>query len=242
MRLRFRYAKLGKVRFIGHRDTARVWERALRRADLPVALSGGFTPRPRLSFGLALPTGAESIAEFLDVELVQAVDGAGLAELPARLSACLPAGFTVLAAAVPTTGASSLQEAVTSVTWELEAPVGADVVPVVERMTSAAQLPIERERKGHRHLDDVRPQVLALAAAGARTLVADLATIGRGIRPAELAALAFPDTEPFGVRALRTHQWIDHDGGRRELVALDLDVRAALGVDPVVVPTVEVGA
>ncbi len=41
MRLRLRYAKVGKVRFSSHRDTARVWERALRRANLPVALSGG---------------------------------------------------------------------------------------------------------------------------------------------------------------------------------------------------------
>ena len=93
MRLRVRYSKLGKVRFISHRDTARVWERTLRRADVPVATSAGYTPRPRLSFGLALPTGAESVAEYLDLELSQPVD---LEPLPARLTAALPIGLSVV--------------------------------------------------------------------------------------------------------------------------------------------------
>ena len=65
-----RYAKLGKVRFTSHRDTARIWERAVRRAGLRSLTTSGFTPRPRVSFGLALPTGAESIAEYLDLEVV----------------------------------------------------------------------------------------------------------------------------------------------------------------------------
>lgn len=69
MKLRVRATKIGKVRFTSHRDAARMWERALRRAGLPVAFTEGFTPRPKISFGLALPTGAESIAEYVDIEL-----------------------------------------------------------------------------------------------------------------------------------------------------------------------------
>ena len=70
-KLRLRATKLGKIRFTSHRDMARVWERALRRAELPVASSQGFTPRPRISFGLALPTGAESIAEYVDIDSIE---------------------------------------------------------------------------------------------------------------------------------------------------------------------------
>ena len=58
MRIRFRFVKLGKIRFTSQRDVARMWERALRRAELPLAYTEGFSPRPQLSFGLALPTGA----------------------------------------------------------------------------------------------------------------------------------------------------------------------------------------
>ena len=80
---------------------------------------------------------------------------------------------------------------------------------------------IERERKGHRHTDDIRPAVLDLHpdATGHR-LVAELATIGRALRPSELASLAFADVDPLDVRALRTHQWISHDGDRREVLSL----------------------
>jgi radical SAM-linked protein len=242
VKVRLRYAKLGKVRFTSHRDTARVWERALRKADLPVAMSAGFTPRPRVSFGLALPTGTESVAEYLDVDRAEAIDDRAVGELPARLTAALPGGFTALLAAPLATGSASLQESVTSVTWELALPAVVDVPALAARLLAAGELPIERERKGQRRRDDVRPQIVALAAAGAHTLVAELATTGRGIRPAELVALALPDVEPFGVRALRTHQWIDHDGHRRDVLALDDDVRAALGTDQVVVPALEVGA
>ena len=97
MKLRLRYSKLGKIRFTSHRDTARVWERAMRRAGVPVATSAGFTPRPRLSFGLALPTGAESVAEYLDLDVVDAaMSDDDIAGLPAALDEVLPVGFCAL--------------------------------------------------------------------------------------------------------------------------------------------------
>lgn len=70
MRLRVRFSKTGKIRFIGHRDVARVTERAVRRVGLPVAYSEGFSPRLRMSFGLALPTGYESDGEYVELPLV----------------------------------------------------------------------------------------------------------------------------------------------------------------------------
>jgi radical SAM-linked protein len=232
VKLRIRYAKRGKVRFTSHRDTARIWERAMRRAGVPVATSAGFTPRPRLSFGLALPTGAESVAEYLDAEVLdEAMTADDVDGLPARLAPVLPVGFAVLLAATQGPGSGSLQEAVTSVTWELGTPEGCDLEATVARVLAAEELPIERERKGERRIDDVRPAIRSLAAAGDDTLVAEVATIGRGLRPAELAAVAFPGADTVALRALRTHQWIEHDGDRREVLAL-----------PVVVPAPLVGA
>lgn len=70
LRLRVRFSKIGKIRFIGHRDVARVTERAVRKVGLPVAYSEGFSPRMKLSFGLALPTGYESEAEFVELPMI----------------------------------------------------------------------------------------------------------------------------------------------------------------------------
>jgi radical SAM-linked protein len=229
MKLRIRYAKRGKVRFTSHRDTARIWERAMRRARVPVATSAGFTPRPRLSFGLALPTGAESIAEYLDAEVVAgAMRDDDLAALPACLDPVLPVGFEVLVVAEQEPGAGSLQETVTSVTWELGGLTGCDVAAGVERVLGASELPLERERKGERRIDDVRPAIRSVVVADESTMVAEVATVGRGLRPGELATVAFPDADLTGLRALRTQQWIEHDGDRREVLALPVDVRAPL--------------
>jgi len=242
VKLRLRYAKLGKIRFTGHRDTARLWERATRIAAVPVATSTGFTPRPRLSFGLALPTGGESVAEYIDIELAEPLTGDDVDPLLLRASDALPVGFTVLAGEISDMKRGSLQETVCAVTWELTAPDGTDVQAVAERLLGAETLPLERVRKGATSTDDVRPQIRSLRADDG-ALVAELTTNGRGIRPAELSALAFPGAEPLGIRALRTHQWIDHDGQCREVMPLDDDVRlASLGAATVVVPAGTVGA
>src|SRR5580765_4058519 len=89
-RYRIRFSKLGKIRFTSHRDVARMWERALRRATLPVAYTEGFSPHPKLSFGLALSTGHESLGEYLDIDMATPV---AVEELPARLDPCLPIGL-----------------------------------------------------------------------------------------------------------------------------------------------------
>ena len=72
--VRLQYTKRGKVRWISHRDVARAFERAFRIAQLPLAFTEGFSPRPKVSFGLALSTGYESDAEYLDVEFASPVD------------------------------------------------------------------------------------------------------------------------------------------------------------------------
>jgi len=213
-RVRLRFAKLGKVRWTSHRDVARMWERALRRAGLAVAHTQGFSPRPKISFGLALPTGAESVAEYLDVELADAA-GVEPAALPGRLSPLLPAGVEVLAAAAVEAGAASLQHEVISCSWVVET---SGVAPgrleaLVSGALSAASLVIARERKGRTAEQDVRPGLLSCAVSGT-TLDCQLAAQPRALRPSELLRALSPDL--VEVRARRTHQWIERDGARWE--------------------------
>lgn len=238
MRLRIRSTKLGKVRFVGHRDMARIWDRTLRCMGLPVAFTAGFTPRPRIAFGLALPMGAESLAEYVDVELDTAhpgwVDGdepgatLDLAALPDAMSAVLPQGIDVTAVATPDAPGGSLQEIVTSCTWQLWSPtITAEHLAAAVDLLAADELLVERERKGERRTDDIRPLLLDLHTdAAAERLVAHLATTGRALRPAELSRLAFPHVDPLDVRVLRTHQWTSHDDERREVLPLPVAMAA----------------
>ncbi len=232
MRVRFRFTKLGKVRFISHRDTARAWERALRRAELAVALTEGFNPRPKVHFGLALPTGAESRAEYLDVDF-RDEPALRVDDLTGRLSPLLPDGIDVTAAATIETSATSLQQAVTSCSWTIEAR-GLDPGTgpgAVDALLAAPELLATRQRKGHDVTDDIRPYILELrvirevgpvpapqgdepiAPAGIE-LDAELATQPRGLRPAELAAALGPAVREG--RICRNQQWITIDGARQE--------------------------
>lgn len=232
VRWRCRFSKWGKLRFTGHRDVARLWERALRAAQVPVALSAGFTPRPRVSFGLALPTGAESCAEYLDVVIDQSrlVDGCVVEEawLIDRVAAVLPPGLSFDAAVAVAANAPSLQEAVVATSWQIDLRGEPGVVDshtldhAIARVLAASEVPLRRERKGVSAIDDVRPSIETLAATGAGDslqLSAVLLTQGRALRPAELVRALLPDIDPLDAvaRVVRTHQWIDEDGARREL-------------------------
>ena len=220
MRLRIAFSKHGKSRFTSHRDVARIWERALRRTNLPVAYSEGFTPRPKLSFGLALSTGHESEGEYLDVDL-DPEKGADLdlAGLTTHLSAQLPVGMTATGVVVVDRRMPSLQQAVTSCTWQIDV-LGTDVATAqaaIDAALEAEEIIVTRERKGKEVTDDLRPLVLSLAVDepiedGVR-LLAELGTQPRAVRVNEL--LAALDPPLIEHKVLRLHQWITTDDGQR---------------------------
>ena len=86
-KLRIRYAKRGRLRFASHRDLARTLERALRRAQVPMAFSAGFSPHPKISYLGAAPTGAASEAEYLEIGLAGPLRPRGGAGRPGRRAA-----------------------------------------------------------------------------------------------------------------------------------------------------------
>lgn len=235
-RIRLSYTKSGKVRFTGHRDVAHLWERALRKAQIPVAMSAGFTPRPRLAFGLALPTGAESVVELLDVLLAADVEAAALGDMAVRLSAALPVGLDVTDVWFPDADAGSLQESVVASTWVMLVE-GDDVPGALRRVDEASEVVLARERKGERVVDDIRPAILALGLASpssraifgetadefdsATAIEVTLSTSGRGIRPTELVEVLVPGGDPWDHlrRVIRTNQWIERNGQLVDVLA-----------------------
>ena len=92
-RLRARSATRGRLRFTSHRDFSRAFERAVFRAQVPMAYSSGFNPHPRISYAGAAPTGSASEAEYLEIALAQVVDPA---TIHALLDESLPDGLDVL--------------------------------------------------------------------------------------------------------------------------------------------------
>jgi len=234
VRLRLRFAKTGKIRWTSHRDLARIWERVIRRAGLPIAYSQGFSPHPKLHFGLALSTGHESVAEFLDLDLradAELPTPEDLAALPARLTPLLPIGIEVTAVAEIPSSSTSLQEAVTSCEWsiELRGVTPEVAAPAVERLLGADELIITRQRKGKDVTDDARPYLLHLAVVGptdaGTELAAELATRPRGLRSSELLELL--DLGATEGRVRRLTQWMLLDGTRTEPLAVPAGATSA---------------
>jgi radical SAM-linked protein len=227
--LRIRFSKLGKVRWTSHRDTARMWERALRRVGLPVAYSQGFSPHPKVSFGLALSTGYESLAEYLDVD-VSVTSPLDLDQLSTSLSAALPEGVDVVTLAAVEDRLPSLQEAVTACTWRfaVAASDSADGAPDIsahlDQMLASESLVIARSRKGRMVHEDIRPAILAVRPLGATAdgagLECDLASQPRSLRPTEFVAALGDGLEERNV--CRLHQWIERDGARCEPLSAPL--------------------
>ena len=113
--LRVKYAKRGRARFTSHRDFGRAFERALRRAGVPMAYSSGFSPHPRISYPNASPTGAASEAEYLEIGLAAACDPD---KVRVALDAALPPGLDVVEVAVVRPGA--LAEELTGSRWQVD--------------------------------------------------------------------------------------------------------------------------
>ncbi|MEE8389996.1 MAG: TIGR03936 family radical SAM-associated protein [Anaerolineae bacterium] len=92
MRLRILFSKEESLTYTSHLDLMRVWERALRRANVPLTYSQGFNPRPKLQLAAALPLGYTGAAELLDVWLRQSMS---VRDFTRVLVPVLPAGLTV---------------------------------------------------------------------------------------------------------------------------------------------------
>lgn len=114
-RVRFRYAKRGRLRFSSHRDFQRALERALRRSGVPMAFSAGFTAHPKVSYAGAAATGVASEAEYVELALAERVEVGALREV---LDASLPPGLDVLEV-VEVAGPGALADRLEASEWEV---------------------------------------------------------------------------------------------------------------------------
>jgi radical SAM-linked protein len=115
-RIRVKYAKQHSIRFLSHLEIIRALERAVRRAQLPLAFTQGFSPHPRISYGPALSVGISSQAEFMDLILTENVPGERLYDL---LHQYLPQGLEVFAVKCIPVNSSSLTKIIDVANYEV---------------------------------------------------------------------------------------------------------------------------
>ena len=155
MRIQITFSKQGALRYTGHLDLHKLWERAARRAELPLAYSQGFHPQPKMSIAAALPLGFSSRCEVLDMRLERDIPLEGLED---TLQTTLPSGIRVLSIEQVDDRAPALQTQVVSAEYEvhLTEPVdGSDLKRRVDSVMEAES--IIRTRRGKEY--DLRPLI-----------------------------------------------------------------------------------
>ncbi|MFN8639731.1 MAG: TIGR03936 family radical SAM-associated protein [Dehalococcoidia bacterium] len=202
-RLRVTYRKQGAARYVAHLDLMRTWERAIRRAHLPLTYSQGFTPHPKLQLAAPLPVGTASEGELIDVWLDEPVTPE---EMRTRLSRQLPGGLEIVNVTLVDDRAPSLQAASIAAHYEVryhadeidEAALCADLA----RFLALEALPWEEARGDRVRAFDLRAAVLEASVrreGDQLVLAARLSLRGGGsARPSSLArALGLGEVEPL---------------------------------------------
>ncbi|MEX2289609.1 MAG: TIGR03936 family radical SAM-associated protein [Mycobacteriales bacterium] len=180
-KLRLRYTKRGRLRFTSHRDIARAFERALRRAQVPMAYSAGFSPHPKISWVGAAPTGVASEAEYVEISVAERVD---LVRLKSALDESLPAGIDITEVVEAPAG-SSLPDRIEASQWSIRLPG----VPLetarqaVAAFLSTDAVPVQRLMKAGLRELDARAAVVSMSAAGDQDC-ATLSVVVRHVTPA----------------------------------------------------------
>jgi radical SAM-linked protein len=155
MRIRITFSKQGALRYTGHLDLHKLWERAARRAELPLAYSQGFHPQPKMNIAAALPLGFSSRCERLDMRLEHDIPLAGLVK---QLNETMPEGIRVTHIEQVDDRAPALQTQVTSSEYEVtpkEAGFGSDLKRRIDSVMGADSIIRTRRDKEY----DLRPLI-----------------------------------------------------------------------------------
>lgn len=197
-RFRIWFAKGDRVRYISHLDVLRFWERAIRRAGLPLAYSQGFTPHPKIAFAGPLPLGFISESEVMDVTLDDWVE---IETLEGKLKVDVTEDFAISKIEEIPLATPSPQALVLWADYRVELPgLGAPTASAaVEKFLATDEFPWTEERRERERTYDLRASVATLSATptdgGSRIHMRVQTDQERTIRPEHVVRALFGDLE-----------------------------------------------
>ncbi|MBI5669148.1 MAG: DUF2344 domain-containing protein [Chloroflexi bacterium] len=205
-RLHITFGKFDALKYTGHLDTAKLWERVLRRANLPILYSEGFNPHPRIALATALPLGITSECEIVDVSLKEPIMLDGLIE---RLLAVSPPGLRIYSVVEVPVRSPALQTRVRSAEYRLRFEDGISrdrLQQRIDTLLGAATVDSQRERKGKSVTVNLRPLIFGLHLDDNGDLIAHLAVGDQGnLRPDDLLKELGLDDQLVSVHRFRLH-------------------------------------
>ena len=219
MRVRIKFSKQKPMQYIGHLDTMRYFQKVLRRAELPVAFSGGFSPHILMSFASPLGVGKTSTGEYFDLDLQERVP---CEEIVLRMKAQLSEGFDVTAVSeIEESKRTNGMRVIAAASYRVI--LSPDVTVSEERVRAfLAQDKIEivRRTKHKEELTDIRPWIYALH--GEENELSMLLSAGsvQNLKPEPVvyayAAMQGIDPDAFSMDICRTELYAEDPDGREQ--------------------------
>lgn len=195
MKLRVKFRKYGPVRFIGHLDVMRFFQKAIRRAGLDIAYTGGFSPHQIMTFAAPLGVGLESNGEYMDIEVHSLKSSQDAVD---RLNGASVYGIEILSARVLPEDAGNAMASVAAASYtvrfrEGRAP-GIDIAQTLPDFLSKEKISFIKEtKKGIRELD-LRPGIYELKWDGAAfSMMVDASSAGN-IKPGQVIEALLAET------------------------------------------------
>jgi radical SAM family uncharacterized protein/radical SAM-linked protein len=162
--IRIEYGKGEHVRYLSHLDMMRMFERAMRRAQVPLAYTEGFNPRPKISYGPALATGYTSESEFMDVHI--AIEGPY--DIKASLSPHLPLGIEIKSTKKLVTKSRSLTALIDRLDYDIYLDGTIDqkeIDTLISELLSKDEIIVKRLKKGKDlKVYNIRPSILQMTS------------------------------------------------------------------------------
>ncbi len=210
------------VRWLSHLDILRTFERAIRRAGLPIAFSAGFNPREKLSFVSALGTGITGSAELASMELTETCEAETICT---NLNDVLPSGIRIrfsreLSEEEAKGFAKGMDRAEFLATCVSPIPLSSETVEsAIASLLAQEETIIERERDGRTRKVDIRPLIhtlIHIAQSDTNNRFSLLMTLGQGegavARPSEVVALLTAFLEGVALRRVHRIRILDREG------------------------------
>jgi radical SAM family uncharacterized protein/radical SAM-linked protein len=191
-RYRARFSKTGRLAFLGHLDLSRAILRGMRRARLPLVYSQGFNPKPRVSFGPALPVGVSSEGEYLDFETSGRLDPE---ETASNLNASLPEGVRFSTVREIRRDVPALGEALRAARYRVVDGDGGGLDDALSAFRARGPVAVHRERGGKTRSWNLDDEILSLESSGDDRIRLTLALGGgeASVRPEDVLREIFGD-------------------------------------------------
>lgn len=190
MKVRIKFAKYGTMKFIGHLDMMRFFQKAIRRADIDIKYSEGFSPHQIMSFAAPLGVGVESVGEYFDMEVLSMTSEN---EMKDALNRVMVEGVKILSATVLSDKAKNAMASVAAAAYQIHLKEGtfaiSDLNDAVNAFYAQKQIPYTKETKKSVVEMDLKQGIYEISA-GETNVLADIMS----------AAAAMPDFDSTGDR------------------------------------------